>query len=156
MDKDTLDIHSRSGYPSGQLSNFAEHHFEIDGVPCHSMEGFLQALTHKDIEEQKKICLLHGYKAKQKANKYWKKDQTLHWQGKEYPRRSREYQQLLDRAYAELGKNEKFAEALLATGNMKLTHHVGRSTKSETILTKGEFCSKLMELRKTLQKPTLF
>lgn len=156
LDTQELDIHSRLPWPLGALSNFAKHEFVIDGVECASMEGFLQALTHEDIKEQSMICRMHGYAAKRKANKMWKKDLVLHWQGQQYPRKSREYQQLLDRAYDALAENKNFQKALLATGTAKLTHAVGKSSRSETILTKGEFTSRLTQIRARLQKPTLF
>lgn len=38
-----MDIRSGKDYPSSALSNFAPHPFEIDGVKCASMEGFLQS-----------------------------------------------------------------------------------------------------------------
>lgn len=156
MDDNTFDIHSRGPWPSCALSNFAKHEFVIDGVECASMEGFLQALTHRAVDDQLLLCKMHGYAAKQKANKGWRSDMTLHWQGKEYPRKSREYQQLLDRAYDALAQNEKFQKALLATGDLKLTHAVGRSSRDKTILTKGEFIARLIRIREELQKPTLF
>jgi predicted NAD-dependent protein-ADP-ribosyltransferase YbiA (DUF1768 family) len=37
-----MDIGSRHGYPANALSNFAPHPFNMDGVACASMEGFLQ------------------------------------------------------------------------------------------------------------------
>jgi len=36
-----MDIGSGNVYPLNSLSNFAPHPFEIDGVKCNSMEGFL-------------------------------------------------------------------------------------------------------------------
>ena len=42
-----MDIGSGNGYPSSALSNFAPHEFELDGVKCASMEGFLQSLKFK-------------------------------------------------------------------------------------------------------------
>lgn len=38
-----MDISSGAGYPASSLSNFAPHEFEIDGIKCASMEGFLQS-----------------------------------------------------------------------------------------------------------------
>ena len=45
-----MDIGSKSGYPAGALSNFSPHPFEIDGVKCNSMEGFLQGLKFESKE----------------------------------------------------------------------------------------------------------
>ena len=141
-----MDIRSGKSYPSSALSNFAPHPFEIDGVSCNSMEGFLQSLKFKNPDMQKEVCKLVGYAAKQKGrNKRW--DGTLWWQGEEVDRFADEYQELLDRAYGALCENKKFRKALLATGDAVLTHSIGRRKQSDTILTKSEFCERLMWLR---------
>ena len=147
-----MDIKSGSSYPSSSLSNFAPHPFVIDDVQCNSMEGFLQSLKFKDKEMQKYVCSLVGKAAKMKGrNKNWQRSQTLYWNGCEYKRDSKEYQELLDRAYTCLSKNEGFQKALLATGDSVLTHSIGKNKKSETVLTSSEFCSRLMNVRSILQ-----
>lgn len=67
--------------------------------------------------------------------------------GVAYYRKGKDYQNLLDRAYEELSKNEGFRSALLATPDANLTHSIGKSKKNDTILTRSEFCSRLMKLR---------
>ena len=150
-----MDIGSKSRYPAGALSNFSPHPFEIDGVRCASMEGFLQSLKFDKPHIQVEVCKLVGKAAKfrgQKRNKAWKRVQKLWWQGKEIDRRSNEYQKLLDRAYNAMAQNEKFKKALLASGNAVLTHAIGCSKESDTVLTETEFCSRLMKLRDKIQK----
>lgn len=148
-----MDIGSGSGWPSAALSNFAPHPFIIDGVECASMEGFLQSLKFKDTAMQVEVCKLVGKAAKFKGKKKkWWKTQTLHWQGVEYKRDSKEYQELLTRAFAELGKNTSFQKALLATGTATLTHEIGKTKISETVLTRQEFCGRLMAIRAKLQE----
>lgn len=150
-----LDVGSKSDYPAGDLSNFTSFKFEIDGVKCASMEGFLQSLKFDKVHIQAEVCMLSGIKAKQRGkdrNNNWKQVQGLWWLGELYPRKSVEYQRLLDRAYIEMAKaNEKFCKALLDTKDLILTHHIGRSSESETVLTQKEFCSRLMKLRKLLR-----
>jgi len=143
-----MNIGSGQAYPANSLSNFAPHPFMIDGVECNSMEGFLQSLKFQSPEMQVEVCKLVGYVAKKKGkNKNWEQTQTLYWKGKEMKRYSEEYQKLLDKAYTELYKNEKFKNALKASGNAVLAHTIGKSKKSETVLTRSEFCSRLMKLR---------
>ena len=143
-----MDIGAGNGYPASALSNFAPHPFVIDGVECASMEGFLQSLKFSNPDMQKEVCKLVGKQAKFKGkNKKWFKTQTLYWQGKEYKRDSKDYQELLNRAFKALATNSSFMKALLATGNAILTHSIGKSNISETVLTKQEFCSRLMKLR---------
>ena len=148
-----MDIGSGSGWPSAALSNFAPHPFVIDGVECASMEGFLQSLKFKDSAMQVEVCKLVGKAAKFKGKKKkWWRTQTLYWQGVEYQRDSKEYQELLSRAFAELGKNTSFQKALLATGTATLTHEIGKTKISETVLTRQEFCGRLMAIRAKLQE----
>jgi len=143
-----MDIGSGCGYPASSLSNFAPHPFEIDGVKCASMEGFLQSLKFKDPNIQEYVCTLVGKEAKFKGKKKkWWQDQTLCWRGVSMKRDSVEYQQLLDRAYMELYKNSGFRKALDTTQKAVLTHEMGKRNMSETVLTKNEFCGRLMRLR---------
>ena len=148
-----MDIGSGSGFPSATLSNFAPHPFVIDGVECNSMEGFLQSLKFSNPEMQKEVCKLVGKAAKFKGKKKkWWRTQTLHWQGTEIPRDSQEYQDLLDRAFDALAQNSGFRAALLATGNSVLTHSIGKTKITETVLTRQEFCSRLTKIRERIRK----
>lgn len=148
-----MDIGSGTGFPSASLSNFAPHSFIIDGIECASMEGFLQSLKFSNPDMQKEVCKMVGRQAKFKGKKKkWWRTQTLYWKGKEYKRSSQDYQDLLDRAFDELGKNASFQRALLATNNAVLTHSMGKNKKEETVLTTQEFISRLNRLRTGLQK----
>ena len=147
-----MDIGSGKGWPSSSLSNFSPHPFMVDGVLCNSMEGFLQSLKFKNLDIQKEICLLVGKTAKFKGKpKKWWVTQTLWWNGKEIDRHSQEFQDLLDRAFGELSKNDGFRKALLATRNSSLTHSIGKTDPSHTVLTVQEFCSRLLNIRQQLQ-----
>ncbi|WKZ28623.1 MAG: hypothetical protein QY323_03730 [Patescibacteria group bacterium] len=149
-----LDIHSKGAYPSSELSNFAAHGFSIDGVDCASMEGFLQSLKEPDPEVQRMICKLVGGEAKrrgEKLNLARLPSDPLHWQGQVIDRRSQSYQQLLDRAYAELAKSGSFQKALAATGEALLVHSIGKKLPEDTILTETELCSRLLRIRYSLQ-----
>ena len=151
-----MDIHSGKKWPSKALSNFSPHPFTMDGVEIASMEGFLQSLKFFNPEMQKEICKLVGRKAKMKGSKKnWQTYQKLYWQGEVFARNGKEYQHLLNRAYATMAlASSSFRKALLATGDAELTHTIGRKRKNETILTRKEFCSKLMKLRESLRSIT--
>lgn len=143
-----MNIGSKNSYPANSLSNFSPHPFELDGVKINSAEGFLQSLKFKSPEMQEEVCKLVGYAAKSKgAHKNWQESQTLYWRGVPIKRESQEYQDLLDRAYTELFKNEKFKNALMASGNSTLTHSIGKTDPKKTVLTVKEFCSRLTRLR---------
>lgn len=151
-----MDIGSNGKYPGCALSNFAAHEFTIDGVRCASMEGFLQSLKHSNPEVQKEICALVGIKAKRRGGTHWQRHQKLYWQGKAYLHTSKEYQELLNRAYDALFENEGFKAALWAAGNATFTHSVGKHKQGETCLTTQEFCSHLNKLRDRLHSLTKF
>ncbi len=147
-----MDIKSGVGYPASSLSNFSPHPFVLDGVQIASMEGFLQSLKTSNPEMQKYVCTLVGYAAKKWGRKKnWKTSQVLFWQGKEYKRESEEYQELLDRAFFALANNESFRRALLATGNATIDHSIGKTNPKETVLTRNEFCRRLMDLRNSIK-----
>src|SRR5215207_3559121 len=114
LKKKTIDIGTDETYPASELTNFAEHHFIIDGVSCNSMEGFLQSLKFEDINKQIEVCQLIGKQAKfaGKKKKWWK-TQTLFWKGVPMQRDSREYYFLIKDSYKELVKqNLEFRKAL--------------------------------------------
>jgi hypothetical protein len=48
--------------------------------------------------------------------------------------------------HVEYKQNEAFRKALHSTTG-QLTHSIGRSNQSETVLTVSEFCGRLMKLR---------
>jgi hypothetical protein len=148
-----MDIGSGSGWPSASLSNFSPHGFVFRGIICASMEGLLQSFKFSSPEMQIHVCTLVGKAAKFKGKKKkWFRTQTLWWQGKEIDRHGAEYQALLDEAFDCLfDQNESARRALLASGDAVLTHSMGKSKESETVLTVREFCSRLMRIRARLK-----
>ena len=102
---------------------------------------------------QIEVCKMVGRQAKDKgSNKNWKKDQTLYWQGKQYKRDNKEYQELLDMAFKALSENSSFKKALLSTGKSTLTHNAGKKKITDTVLTKSEFCGRLTKLRDNMKR----
>lgn len=146
-----MDIGSGNQYPSSALSNFAPHPFTFDGVECASMEGFLQSLKFSNPEMQAHVCTLVGKAAKFKGKKKkWWRDQTLYWKGVPIPRASDAYQILIENAYNAIFLNSGFRRALAATGKATLTHSMGKSKITETVLTEREFVNNLTRLRNLL------
>lgn len=149
-----MDIGSGRGYPSSALSNFAPHAFEFDGIRVASMEGLLQAFKFDKFHIAVEVCQLVGLAAKRRGSKrsgHWQRVQTLWWNGVAYDRHGADYQALLDRAYLALATNDGFRRALLASGDAVLTHSIGRTSESETVLTRSEMCSRLTKLRTVLK-----
>jgi hypothetical protein len=95
------------------------------------------------------VCKLIGFSAKNViCDRDWRLTQTLFWNGIELKRNSKEYANLITRAYIELfSQCVEAREALLATGSEILTHNIGKINKNETVLTRTEFCDNLMKIR---------
>ncbi len=112
-----MNMYSPGEYPLNKLSNFAPNEFEMDGVKCGSMEGFLQSLKYRNITEQKAVCALSGEEAKAAGRKkwLWKWTHNVWWQGQKIKRGSNDFAKLIDRAYMELSQNLSFSNALLQT-----------------------------------------
>ena len=145
-----IDIWSTKPYPANVLSNLHPNAFEIDGIKCASMEGFLQSLKKKDIQEQSEICKLAGLDAKAKSTSEWQSTQYVYWQGRVIHRQSPAFQNLILRAYKLLfQQNEAFRDALLSTKGKRLYHLHGVSDSQKTILTEHEFVTCLMTVRDT-------
>jgi predicted NAD-dependent protein-ADP-ribosyltransferase YbiA (DUF1768 family) len=148
-------------YPGRNLSNFFPHPFKFRGIEVASMEGFLQGLKFKSPEMQREVFKLVGFAAKKKGSgKNWQQSQTLWYQGHPIPRRSECYQILLNEAYdAMYEQNAAFRKALADSHDANLTHSIGRTNESETVLTIREFISRLNKLRrgeKLCEQPWVF
>ena len=112
------------------------------------MEGFLQSLKYKDIEEQRHICRLSGKEAKRMTTADWQKDQTVWWKGQTIDRQSDSFLTLVKAAYkAMFEQNESFQSALMSTRGKALYHSQGEQDPHKTILTEQEFCGILTDLR---------
>lgn len=151
-----VDISSDDSLVARRLSNFTARSFGLDGVTCGSMKGFLQSLKYPDPQEQTEICALSGKiawrKGRTKRARRWQENQMLTWQGVTYPRRSQAYQDLLTRAFDALATDPSFQEDLLATGNKRLKHSIGKSSSFHTVLTEQEFIDQLTRLRKQMHR----
>lgn len=153
MSEQTIDIRAKGDYPADVLSNLdhEERPFTVDGIRCHSIEGFLQALKTPDLKTQKQSCRRSGKEARERGQEFsalWKQTQTLHWLGVAYARDSREYQQLIRKAFrARFEHSERYREALRAAKGYTLLHTYGCDDPTQTVLTTREFLTILNELR---------
>lgn len=151
-----IDIISTGDYPSCALSNFYNREFVFDGVLCASAEGLLQAFKTKNVELQRKVCMLHGKEAKnffrhRIQNFLWRITGNLYWNGKCVKRWSDDYQYLLDRVYAAMYQTDDFRKALIASEGYELMHSIGKHSVKETVLTEYEFLSRLEKYRSALK-----
>jgi len=147
-----IDIGSKSSWPANLLSNFAKSPFTIHGIKCNSMEGFIQALKFKNPEVQIKVCQLVGLEAKKRGYniKWWERPEReqLFWKGIGFKAHGSVHMKLIGHAlYCKFGakNNSNFQAALLATGEAKLVHSIGKEER--TSLRASDFCRLLTQIR---------
>jgi hypothetical protein len=150
QEETVLDVDSGQWYLALPMSIRARHPFVLDGVTIESMEALLKSLQFADPEKQKEICRsgwtswtwgVYGQTGK------------LHWNGRQIDRFSRDYQQLLDRAFEALyTTNESARKALLASGDAVLEHGTADKNPKKTLLTRSELCRRLTKIRERLKK----
>lgn len=133
------------------LSNFAATTFEIDGVTCRSVEGFIQGIKFPIADERRDQCFLSiGREAKRMARKALKDYGALlvWWQGEEIVYGSTCHHQLIARAIrCKFEQNKRAHALLLKTEGVKLTHDLGRAESATTSLPADVFIKILEELR---------
>lgn len=141
-------------FASQSLSVFSKFAFAIDGVKCISVESFLQSLKFKNVEKQKSICDMPPEQARKLGNKkkWWKRTGNLWWKGNKIKRTSSEYQALLNRVFDELYKNNDFTRVLMDCGNIEIIKVADATSSQNVILSEDEFVSRLINMRRLLQK----
>lgn len=148
-----VDISSDGRFPGAMLSNFTPYEFTFRGKRFLSMESLLQGLKFETVETQNGVFERVGVKAKFRGKKRkWYLDQTLYWQGTPMKRDSEEYKNIVREAFYALAENIDFQQTLLATGDKRLYHTMGKSDPTRTILTEEEFCGILTEVRTSLKE----
>ena len=96
---------------------------------------------------------MKGRKAKNMSASDWQTDQIVWWKGKAIDRQSKEFMELVCRAYrAMFEQNKNFRAALMSTRGMTLYHTKGEHNPFKTILTEKEFCSILTDIREQYDK----
>ncbi|MGH9552277.1 MAG: hypothetical protein ACRD3W_23020 [Terriglobales bacterium] len=149
-----LDIKFTAKGIARALSNFTHRSFVLDGVQCASIEGVLQATKTANVATQKARCLLSGVEAKHSGRNGpdWQRDQMLHWQNSAMPRKGAEYRAFLERLFnAVFAQCPEFCQSLADSGQATLTHSIGKTDRSKTVLTRQEFIQQLERLREQLR-----
>lgn len=139
------------------LSNLADKRFIFDGEHIRNLEGVLQSIKLVNEAEQVEFWQQPGYWCKKAGRKIpWQGSRILWWKGVPMDRDGEDYQAFLDRLYgAVFAQNEKFREALIASGDQELIHTIGSTDPEFTILTQEEFLSRLRMLRDlAIKKPS--
>lgn len=152
-ENNTIDISFSSKGLSKALSNLCPYPFEIDGVKCASMESFIQSLKVEDAKMQADVCSKTGpfcYSIREMFND-WRTTQTVYWKGKPINRQSDDYFLLLKEAYDKLLEQSpifRYALTEVKKHNYSLTHSIGCTDKTQTLLTPDEYITLLEHLIK--------
>lgn len=129
-----------------QISNLAFSPFVFEGRSCASFEGLYQGIKRSGIDIQNHIFQMFGLYAKDQS----KPTKHVYFNGVTLKAGGKDHHELLFQAQlCKYTQHEDSRLALLATGNSKITHNVGRD--SETYPAKV-YCRHLTKIRTMLQK----
>lgn len=150
------DISDERGFPFGMLDPSAPVRFEIDGVKCASLDGFVESLKFERIIDQKNISKRVGNDARKRGIEKdnpgnQKADRMLYWQGDTFKRNGKTFNRLLARVFREMAKNARYQAALMATQDADFRYPKGKTNKKDTVLTKKELTDNLKKLRAELK-----
>lgn len=149
---------------SSILSNLFPHTFTMSmpytftyPIRFASMEAFLRSLcwTEDSTVIEQEIAPLFGVNAVNVkfALPDWKKNQRLLWDGKIIYRESKEYEELIAKAFHSLVESSAlFRRALQKTGGKFLVHTIGKTNPKETLLTADEFITCLKKERDNIYR----
>ncbi|MGX5608815.1 hypothetical protein ACWKTZ_20815 [Bacillus cereus] len=132
-----------------QISNLSYSEFIIEGRKCHSMEGFYQGVKRSGEEMQNHIFQTFGIYAKN----YSKPTTFVYFNGRKIKAGTKEHHQLIFEAQkCKYTQHKESREALLSTGNSKITHNVGNDSP---LYPAKVYCKHLTTIRAMLQKGEL-
>lgn len=121
------------------------------------MEAFFGSLRTPDLQEKQKLYSTFGMDSWYKGHKFsWYEKQEVYYKNKAINRHTPEYDNLIADAFDALFINEDFKQALKESGNLKLTHRIGKTAKDKTLLTRKEFIGHLNRLRTKLNERKFF
>lgn len=155
--KNEINIHFKGDNLEKRLSNLCPYQFEFDGITYASMEAFFSSLRTPDFTEKQNLCSTYGMDSWYKGHRFsLYEKQEVYYKEKVINRHSPEYDDLITAAFDALFTNENFKQALKESGDMKLTHSVGKTAKYKTLLTRKEFIGHLNRLRTKLNERKFF
>lgn len=132
-----------------QISNLAHSVFTFQGRECHSLEGFYQGIKRNGDDIQNHIFQTFGLHAKNQS----KPTKFVYFNGEKYKAGSKEHHNLiLEAQKCKFSQCQKSKEALLSTGNSKITHKTGRDS---ALYPAKVYCKHLTTVRTLLQKGEL-
>ncbi len=123
------------------ISNLFPYEFVFRGVKVKSIESIFQSLRFKDKKLQKMIFKLYGMDSnvvKVATDYNWKETYMLYFQGKEFNRDSKEFDDFIDEMYISALQNPLY-RGVLKNINKQIIHSIGQESKKETLFTRYEF-----------------
>ena len=158
--KKVLDLHFRSEDELAKsLSNLYPYSFVMDDYSILSIEGFLQSIKTDDFKEKEKMWGMSGIKCWKYGQLFnnWKDTQILYDNyGYGIMRQSDYYDFLIQKAFDCLFENEEFNKRLKESLPYKITHSMGKTDKTDSVLTKDEYIRNMERLRDKLREKRFF
>lgn len=129
-----------------QISNLSFSEFTFRGRKCNSFEGFYQGIKRNGEDIQNHIFLKFGLDAKKQG----KPTEYVYFEGEKIRAGSKDHHKLLlEVQIAKYSQCQKSKEALLSTGNDRITHKTGG--KDSVFYPAKVYCRQLTTVRKMLQ-----
>lgn len=153
-EEEEINMYRDSPWPGNMLSNFAHTPFVLDGIKCTCSESFIQSLKFSNVSEQKLFCSLQGQQAWEQGSRATEKvfsAEKVWWLGKPYSLHSSEHFALVKRGLlAKFMQSSEACDALMASGNAKLTHDYGQVPGKKQSLPVKVFCEIMTNIRSEL------
>jgi predicted NAD-dependent protein-ADP-ribosyltransferase YbiA (DUF1768 family) len=150
-----VNMFRHSPWPGNILSNFSQTPFTLDDIHCACSESFIQSLKFPDVAEQKTFCSLQGEEAWARGSKFTENvflSGKVWWIGESYTLHSAEHFELIKKGLsAKFTQSTEARDALLASGDSKLTHDYGQLPSKKQSLPVEVFCQIVTQIRCDLQ-----
>lgn len=132
------------------ISNLFPYKFYFKGYKIACAESVFQAFKFKDKKLQKLVFdyeALNANRVKGCSNYDWTKSGKIYFLDKEYDRKGKDYELLIDEMYVSMLQNPLFVQALKNVGNKYILHAMGEEDKSKTTFSRAEFELELNALK---------
>lgn len=127
--------------------------FKLDGVFCRSLASFLEAVKFSEITTQEFVCAIGSETDLQRISSIssgWRERQELYWRGRSFPRRSKQYQELISEAFSATCLYPESQDVVLSITDAMLGRVSMITDPSATVLTKRELTVLILQTKEML------
>lgn len=153
MNEKVIEIKYRGVGLEKELSNLYPYTLELEGRTYACMEAFFSCLRTEIEWIKPKLMTLYGFESWKQGHKFnWTERQVVFYNNHVIDRHSEEYNNLITAAFDALYKNLDFKNALRKSKGFKLKHSMGKTSRTQSLLTRTEFIGQLNRLRNKLDE----